>query len=116
MQRKYILLLAVGIIFGAQRIQAMEHVTENLSIPALREHVEITFNNYPDDTVILLNNGLVKITPTHKNVTVNGVKSVEIKKTDGLLLRLLLIHELQKTKLITVAKNTETGEYSISIL
>lgn len=77
------------------------------------EPVKIIFDNHPNDTVISLNDGVVEIKPGDKNVTATCVKKVEIKLTDGALLQLWLIHELQKVKKISVTKNKDTGEYTI---
>ncbi len=79
-----------------------------------KEFAEVTFNNYPDDTEIIVND-LVKITPTRKNITINGVKKVEVQHVDGFMIVLLLIQHLQNTKTITVTKNVETGEHTVNL-
>ncbi len=91
----------------------MEQQTGAAVNTQLFEPVKITFDNHPPDTVISLNDGIVEIKPGDKNITATCVKKVEIKLTDGALLHLLLIHELQKVKKIIVTKDKETGEYTI---
>lgn len=104
----------VGMVcFIALQTHAMEQSAAHASNPQSFEPVKIIFDNHANDTVISLNDGVVQIKPGDKNITATSVKKVEIKLTDGALLQLWLVHELQKVKRITVTKDKETGEYII---
>ncbi len=94
-------------IIGAQRMAAMHGPVRGA------EHVEITFNNYPDDTYIILNGGLVKITPTRKNIKIKGVKNVLIQTKDTFIM-LFTIEDLQNIQTINVNQDAQTGEYIIT--
>lgn len=106
MTYKLLYTLTLSLLFCTQHHKAA-------AMEKLKEHVSITFNNHPDDTEIVLNGGVIKITPTRKNVTVKGVKEVKIQILAGALLAHYTIKKLQETKEITVIKDQETGAHTI---
>ena len=84
-------------------------------MPELEEIIEITFNNYPDNTIVILNKGLVRIAHTRKNVTIRGVKDVKILTTDGSMVKSFTAKELGGVHTMNINKNAETGEYDVEV-
>ncbi len=79
---------------------------------AIQPYVSVTINNYPDDTEVVVN-GIATITPTRKNIQINGVKNVLIQTVQGRLIKLYTLMGLQAIKKITINKNSQTGEHIV---
>jgi len=106
------------ILLGLMSILSMQQAT---AMEKLKEHVEITFNNHPDDTQIKITGILptgklveIMIIPNRKNITINRVREVEVQKMDGLLIRLLTLKYLQNVSTITVTKDAKSGKHNVS--
>lgn len=85
-----------------------------------RESVNITFNNYPNDTYILINQGVAKIIPTRKDITIKGVKEVLIQNAadidDATFVSYFFLDDLlqENIKSITITKDADTGAYNVT--
>ncbi len=77
------------------------------------DHVNLTINNYSDDTIVLLN-GRATIRPSCKNIEVTGVKNVLIRKIDDTHIQLFSLSDLQNVTIVNITKDPITGKYEVS--
>ncbi len=77
-------------------------------------HTTVTIHNLPDDTEVLINGNVVRITPTQRIITINGVKNILVQTTDGDFIKLLTLEDLKDITTVTIAKDPDTGEHSVT--
>ena len=75
-------------------------------------YVNLTINNYPDDTLVLLN-GRATIYPSCINIEVTGVKNMLIRTIDDTHIQLLSLSDLRNVTVINITKDPVTGKHEV---